>query len=223
MFSWISRHPIQHILHLITFAVHDIMIPSFLVTTLWLVYTQGKSYWHRTLGKLVILVMCPILFLSGLVLSYFTPFGYLFRSYGISFLTLALDTYIGLHPLIFCLHYVSIISIGISIGSSVTGCQKLKEISWAMSPLLYFHCRLVSDNLFARRHKMASYVLTYSGWMGTIFSITQDNYWLFSHVLPIWIKMVLQQIPLIILLMTINNNGTVADNQGQVYQAFSQG
>lgn len=224
MYSWISRHLIvdNNLWHYTFFVLHDILIPFFLGGTLWLIASQQRqcgSRLHTRFGSFLLQIVCPILSVSGFVLSRFSPFGYFFASYGISFCTLAFHTYVsgasprrvmdGFRRLINSLHYISIGVLGISLGlSMMMGSWKLKELCWATFPLIYFHYRLVTAyRSSVATHRLASYVLTYSGWMGTVFSIINDRYWLFPNILiPLSIRMFIQQMPLVILVLSIPEN-----------------
>lgn len=204
--SFYSGHPITDIYQWISFLVHDILIPFFLVITIVQIqgyYPRYGSYIHQYLGQCLCIGVITPLWITGMILSMYTPYGSFFQCYGLSLATLTLDVYISGHHdresqriiymrrLIRWMHVWSAYAIfNVTVTCREGMNQKTKELIMVTMPLSVLHGFLFICH--EGRHGLKAHILTYSGWMGTFFTI---SYW-FSGVSDMY-RQWFQQLPLI--------------------------
>jgi hypothetical protein len=75
--------------------------------------------------------------------------------------------------------------------------HKMMELMSVTVPLIGFHWYAA---LSKTSHGWNARILTYSGWMGTCFSISHDHYWLFfSLPLTFFYRLLIQHLPFVVL------------------------
>lgn len=186
MKSPISRHEIQSWSHGMCFLIHDALIPFFFMG---IIYQLCRGKYHRQIGQIMIYLVLPGLWLSGLLLSTRTIDNrQIFLTYGSSFLTISLDSarHGGIYPHdTRWLHRINI-------------CQYLLLLPRIDPDFMSILWHVPLIHLFELPFSKS---LLYLGTLGTIFSWTQDVYWFRENPIPPMIRYILHQTPILILFL----------------------
>lgn len=199
MKSYINRHDTENIFHFILFIIHDFFIPLFLISSIFQVFLF-KSSLHKWNGILLTQFLMYPLFISGLFLSFYSQYPYLFIVYGLSFLLFALHTRYRYRSIFRHFHFYLFFSWVIVFYHLCLfiDIKKLQFINVTL-PVPFLH--LYNTIIPVYNHKKTALQYMYLCWLGTFFSITQDHYWIWPpNYLSLPIKLLLQQIPFIIFL-----------------------
>lgn len=204
--SIISRHQIKNSFHSKMFCLHDILLPLYFSLIVLQVWLRNTTY-HQIIGKVLVLLISPLLFTSGMMLSfYMNSDRIIFQSYGLSFMAFNLEVgkmfmkmyYVRqLHIICFCLQIYTLVYL-------------LSRIFYQEIYLYYFSVLwcLPILHYVAYKHKHLPHFKSiisfiYLSLLGSIFSYTNDSYWIRTKSLHMYQKLLLNQLAHYLILAVI--------------------
>lgn len=188
MKSWINNHEIRDIFHYVSFLIHDGLIPIYLISSI-LQFFYFKKKIHEWNGYFLTKYMTFPLFISGLLLSIYSKYPYLFIIYGLSFLLFSQQTIYSIKKIYHVKIYHKILFIAwiyVFYKLYPYNDKKIQFVNVTFPiPLLHLYN---NKNL---SHPIIAQQYLYLSWLGTFFSLTQH-----MHTSYFYMKIIIQQIPL---------------------------
>lgn len=194
--SYIARHSLSSIHQFLFFILHDLSIPFALFIPLCQLCLPRSL--HCRLGTFFFRSIFPIVLFTGFCLTYHShstliPTSSVFTSYGLSYLFFGLEL-VTPQYIHYTQHLVSFFSYMYTF-YRLSFFPKTIELFMLLLPCPFMHLLF----LFRRHHALAGFFFIHLGLLGTFFTISHDQYWLFSQPLSCIQRMCLQQIPCLFL------------------------
>lgn len=176
------------------YAMHGIVcLLSIHITSIQLL--QQNKFIHPFLGWFYFNFVFPITIVTGGYLmanSHIVPSKWVFRAYGLSYITTGLDVYNyqtprKLHTL--CIGLYSIMLVHLFMLFVYRNSTTALELIILLLPPFYFH----SDP--PKLHTDRGYLFHFVGLLGTGFTISHDQYWIFPRTPRLLTRLFIQNLP----------------------------
>jgi len=184
------------------FILHDTLLICFLIISIAMFIFRNKKY-HKYLGTMI-KYTSYFLFINGSILAFYVN-GYdsiIFISYGFSFLTYAIELGTNENKLQI-LHIISSFSnfVNLVYLYNMSSVEKYFDFLSVMYliPFLHFY------NIFDKSSHIQNAInFSHLSLLGITFSFTSDIYWLRSFPLPNIFKLIINQLPILFVIILKN-------------------
>jgi hypothetical protein len=205
MITIVGRHIICDIVHYIIFFIHDLVLPFAIIIPFLQIFIQKN--WHKKNGKFFLHYIFPIVNITGAILTLYSflgekriiPLSSIFLSYGSSY-------YIFGSSLIQRYYYAHYLCLFLYI-HTLYQLSFLKFYQWIELMILFFPIPILHIlNMKYYHHEFVGKCFIYLSLLGTFFTLSYDQYWIFSSLLELRYRVLIQNIPLLLLFLQLSKS-----------------